>query len=75
MIPRKILEDTGIEIPDDASRFFTQGSIIIFVIPSVDEHGDSIVFREIEIEARLTDRQIESLKTANCYGDTGWTLT
>ncbi|NLC23315.1 hypothetical protein NB640_03285 [Oxalobacter vibrioformis] len=75
MIPRKILEDTGIEIPDDAGRFFTQDSIIVFVVPFVDEYGDSIVFREIEIEAELTDKQIESLKTANCYGDTGWTLT
>ena len=74
MIRRKILEDIGIDIPDDASRFFTQNSTIVFIIPSIEEYGSSIVFNEEEIEADLTERQIESLKTANCYGDTGWSI-
>jgi|GEM_PF-3522206 len=74
MIRRKILEDIGIDIPDDASRFFTQNSTIVFIIPSIEEYGSSIVFNEEEIEADLTEKQIESLKTANCYGDTGWSI-
>lgn len=74
MIRRKILEDIGIDIPDDASRFFTQDSTIVFLIPSVNEYGSSIVINEEEIEAELTEKQIELLKTANCYGDTGWSI-
>ena len=74
MIRRKILEDIGIDIPDDASRFFTLNSTIVFIIPSVEEYGSSIVFNEEEIEADLTEKQVESLKAANCYGNTGWSI-
>lgn len=74
MIHRKILEDIGIDIPDDANRFFTEDSTIVFLVPSVEEYGDKIVINEEEIEAELTDKQIELLKEANCYGDTGWTI-
>jgi hypothetical protein len=74
MIRRKILEDIGIDIPDDANRFFTRNSTIVFLVLFVDEHGNSIVFREEQIEAELTERQIELLKAENCYGDTGWSI-
>lgn len=74
MIRRKILEDIGIDVPDDANRFFTQHSSIIFLVPFADEYGCSIVFKEVEIEIKLTEKQIESLKASNCYGETGWTI-
>lgn len=74
MISRKILENAGIDIPEDASRFFTQGLTIVFLVPFVDEYGSSIVFTETEIEISLTEKQVEALKSANCYGETGWTL-
>lgn len=74
MIHRKILEDIGIEIPEDASRFFTQDSTIVFLVPFVDEYGSSIVINEEEVQAELTEKQIELLKAANCFGDTGWSI-
>ena len=74
MIRRKVLEDIGIDIPDEASRFYTENTSIIFVIPSADEYGDRIVFREETIELELTEKQIESLKVSNCFGTTGWTI-
>ncbi len=74
MIQIKSLENIGIEVPLDASRFFTQDSHIVFLIPFVEEAGSSIVFTEEEIVMPLTEKQIESLKSLNCYGSTGWTL-
>ncbi|MDL2283848.1 hypothetical protein LJC19_01705 [Oxalobacter sp. OttesenSCG-928-P03] len=74
MIRRKILEDLGINVPDDASRFHTENTSIIFLIPAVEEYGSSIVFKEDTVEVELTEKQIESLKTSNCFGTTGWTI-
>lgn len=74
MIRKKILEDAGIEIPDDATRFITEGKCIVFLVPTAEEYGNNIVFEETEIEADLTEEQIEALKAANCYGQTGWTI-
>ena len=74
MIRKKMLEDIGITIPDDASRFYTLKSNIIFLVPLVDEYGYSIIFKDEEIEMELTEKQIESLKALNCFGPTGWTI-
>ncbi|MCL1886978.1 MAG: hypothetical protein FWG01_03455 [Betaproteobacteria bacterium] len=74
MIRKKILEDIGINVPEDASRFYTLNSSMIFLVPFAEEYGCSIVFKEEEIEIELTEKQIESLKTSNCFGTTGWTI-
>ncbi|MCM1511969.1 MAG: hypothetical protein NC112_02490 [Oxalobacter formigenes] len=74
MIHKSTLENIGINVPEDASRFFTQDSNIIFLIPSADEYGYSIIIEETSVKIPLTTQQIEALKTANCYGETGWTL-
>lgn len=74
MINKSMLENIGINVPDDASRFFTQDTRIIFLIPTADEYGFSIVIEENEVSIPLTRQQIEALKAANCYGETGWTL-
>lgn len=74
MIHKSLLENIGIDVPDDASRFFTQGDHIVFLAPFADEYGYSIVIEETEVKIPLTAQQIEALKAANCYGETGWTL-
>lgn len=74
MISRKVLEDIGISVPDDATRFITENNTIIFLQPDAEETGGEIVFLEREILVELTDNQVQALKTANCYGDKGWTI-
>jgi hypothetical protein len=74
MIRREILESMGIEIPEDASRFYTENASIVFLVPWVEEYGGRIVFNEEEIEVDLTEAQAESLRAANCFGATGWTI-
>ena len=75
MIQRKMLEDFGIDVPDDATAFFTLQSSIVFLVPAVEEEGSRIVFYEMEIEEPLTDAQIELLKEANCFGESdGWAI-
>ncbi|MDR0934536.1 MAG: hypothetical protein LBM56_05595 [Burkholderiaceae bacterium] len=74
MIRKKVLEDIGISVPDDASRFITRDSTIVFLVPYAEEYGHSIVFTEEEITLELTEGQTEALKAANCFGETGWTI-
>lgn len=74
MIHKSLLENIGIDVPDGACRFFTQDTHIIFLVPCAEEYGCSIVIEETEVEIALTAQQIEALKAANCYGETGWTL-
>lgn len=74
MIHKSLLQNIDINVPHDASRFFTQDNHIVFLIPSADEYGYSIVIEETEVRIPLTAQQVEALKAANCYGETGWTL-
>ena len=67
MIQRKMLEEFGISVPDDATAFFTLKSSIVFLVPAAEEDGNSIVFYQLEIEEALTDEQIELLKKADCF--------
>jgi len=71
MIEKKVLEGMGIDVPDDASAFYTKDTSIVFLVPSIEEYGTRIVFEELEIEEELTQEQIESLKQANCFGISG----
>ena len=74
MIKIKSLEDIGIKVPADAVHFYTEDSDIIFLIPFAEENGCNVIFTEEEIVIPLTEKQIESLKSLNCFGSTGWTL-
>lgn len=74
MIRKQFLEDLGIDVPDEAARFYTENNVIFFIVPFVEEYGSNIVFKEDIEEETLTDKQIEALKAANCYGATGWTI-
>lgn len=74
MIHKQFLEDLGITVPDEASRFYTENTCIFFQIPFLDEYGYSIVIQEETVEYELTEKQIEELKASNHFGTTGWTL-
>lgn len=74
MISKKVLEDIGIEVPDEATRFLTEGNTLIFLLPDAEETGHQIVFMEKEVAVELNDEQVKALKAANCFGEKGWTI-
>lgn len=73
-VSKGFLEEIGIAVPYDATRFFTQDGHIVFHVSVLDEIGCSIVCREEFEASALTEEQIETLKTANCYGEAGWDI-
>lgn len=71
-IQKKVLEDMGIPVPEEALGFYTKDHTLFFeVLNTGDGFGKLLMNVESE-EVHLPDEMVEKLKAANCYSEKGF---
>lgn len=73
-IQKRVLEDMGIPVPEEALGFYTKDHILFFeVLNTGDGFGKLLMNVESE-EVQLSDEMVAKLKAADCYSEKGFRL-
>ena len=72
-IQKKVLEDMGIPVPEEALGFYTKGHTLFFEVLNTGDGFGKLLNVESE-EVPLSGELVEKLKAANCYSEKGFRL-
>ncbi len=73
-IQKKVLEDMGISVPEEALGFYTKDHTLFFEVLNTDTGFGKLLMNVESEEVLLSDEMLEKLKAANCYSEKGFRL-
>lgn len=73
-VQKKVLEDMGIAVPEEALGFYTKDKTLFFEVLNTGDGFGKLLMNVDSEEVPLSDGLVEKLKRANCYSEKGFRL-